>query len=42
MIVDGADRDIEMAKDPFLHAGIDVPNQLPYQTKNIKKSVGFF
>ena len=31
MIVDEADQDMEMAKDPFLEAGIDVPKELPYQ-----------
>ena len=31
MIVDEADTDIEMVKDPFLEAGIDIPEELPYQ-----------
>ena len=31
MIVDEADSDIEMVKDPFLEAGIDIPEELPYQ-----------
>ena len=31
MIVDEADTDIEMVKDPFLEAGIDIPKELPYQ-----------
>ena len=32
MIVDEADSDISMAKDPFLEAGIDIPEELPYQS----------
>ena len=36
MIVDDADRDIEMAADPFLEAGIDIPKELPY--RNLKRS----
>ena len=32
MIVDEADSDISMAKDPFLEAGINLPEELPYQT----------
>ena len=31
IIVDEADRDIEMENDPFLAAGIDIPEELPYQ-----------
>ena len=31
MIVDDIESDIEMAKDPFLEAGIDIPEELPYQ-----------
>ena len=31
MIVDEVDTDIEMVKDPFLEAGIDIPDELPYQ-----------
>ena len=37
MIVGDADRDLEMATDPFLEAGIDIPNELPYQTPMAKK-----
>ena len=33
MIVDEADRDIDMAADPFLEAGIDIPKELPYQER---------
>lgn len=33
MIVDEADRDIEMAADPFLEAGIDIPKELPYRER---------
>ena len=32
MIVDNADRDVGMATDRFLEAGIDIPKELPYQT----------
>ena len=31
MIVDEADMDLEMANDPFIEAGIDVPANLPYK-----------
>ena len=31
MIVDEADMEVEMAVDPFIEAGIDVPANLPYQ-----------
>ena len=31
MIVDEADMEMEMAIDPFIEAGIDVPANLPYQ-----------
>ena len=31
MIVDEADTDIAMAEDPFLEAGINIPEELPYQ-----------
>ena len=30
MIVDEADRDIELSPDPFKEAGISIPEQLPY------------
>ena len=29
MIVDDADTDMEMTDDPFLEAGIEIPEQLP-------------
>jgi len=32
MIVDNDDRDMDMIKDPFLEAGIDIPNDLPFQS----------
>ena len=37
--MDEADRDIEMEKDPFLAAGIDIPEELPYneETQNINQ-----
>jgi hypothetical protein len=31
MIVDEADRDIELSADPFLEAGIDIPKELPFK-----------
>ena len=31
IIMHKADTDIEMVKDPFLEAGIDIPEELPYQ-----------
>ena len=31
LIVDEADEDLEMAGDPFLEAGMDIPSDLPYQ-----------
>ena len=31
MIVDEADMEMEMANDPFIEAGIEVPPNLPYQ-----------
>jgi len=38
IIVDEADRDIEMENDPFLAAGIDIPEELPYQDPTGKNS----
>ena len=32
LIVDLADTDLEMANDPFLEAGITVPEELPYSS----------
>ena len=45
MIVDVADMEMEMATDPFIEAGIEVPANLPYQGKDqqedsFKKVVG--
>ncbi len=34
MIVDDADRDLEIVTDPFLEAGIDIPKELPYKKKS--------
>ena len=34
MIVDDADMDMEMAKDPFLEAGIAIPAELPYRDES--------
>ena len=31
LIVDLADMDLEMVTDPFLEAGISIPEELPYQ-----------
>jgi hypothetical protein len=36
IIVDEAERDIELEKDPFLAAGIHIPDELPYQEKTPK------
>ena len=36
LIVDEADREIEMADDPFLEAGIQIPAALPYQDETQK------
>ena len=36
MIVDDGDEEIEVVSDPFLDAGIDIPEELPYQPE-IKK-----
>ena len=37
MIVDEAEEELEMARDPFLEAGIDIPNELPpYKVKSTK------
>ena len=30
LIVDEADREMEIVSDPFLDAGIDIPKELPY------------
>ena len=32
MIVDNDDKDMDMIKDPFLEAGIDIPKDLPFQS----------
>ena len=45
MIVDEADMEMEMATDPFIEAGIEVPPTLPYQDsyqkeESTKKVVG--
>lgn len=34
MIVDDADMEMELAKDPFLEAGIPIPPELPYQDES--------
>lgn len=34
LIVDEAEEDLEMSEDPFLEAGIDIPQDLPYQKHN--------
>ena len=44
MIVDEADTDIAMAEDPFLEAGINIPEELPYQptpqvAKKLRRSI---
>ena len=40
LIVDEADRDIELGKDPFLEAGIVIPEELPYQDPKLKELKG--
>ena len=37
LIVDEADSDLELAKDPFLEAGISVPEELPYTNINMSQ-----
>ena len=37
--MDEADRDIDMAADPFLEAGIDIPKELPYKERKRKSSL---
>ena len=32
MIVDDPEKETDLAADPFLKAGIDIPKELPYQT----------
>ena len=38
MIVDDADMEIEMSKDPFLEAGIAIPAELPYQDESQREN----
>ena len=38
LIVDEADKELEMGKDPFLEAGIEIPSDLPYKEEEIKSS----
>ena len=33
LIVDQAEEDVEMSQDPFLEAGISIPETIPYQPK---------
>ncbi len=33
MIVDNADKEMELAKDPWMEAGIAIPSELPYQNE---------
>ena len=37
MIVDEADQEMEIVSDPFLDAGIDIPEELPYVQQTIHK-----
>ena len=37
MIVDQAEEDVEMSQDPFLEAGISIPESMPYQPKDVVK-----
>ena len=38
MIVDDADMEMEMAKDPFLEAGIAIPAELPYKDEKQREA----
>lgn len=38
MIVDDADMELELAKDPFLEAGIAIPAELPYQDESQREN----
>ena len=38
MILDLADADMELANDPFLEAGISIPEELPYQNLSSRAS----
>lgn len=38
LIVDDADMEMEMAKDPFLEAGIAIPAELPYQDESQREN----
>ena len=45
LIVDLADTDMEMANDPFMEAGISIPEELPYQnlpsrTSSVRSIIG--
>ena len=44
LIVDEADKELEMGKDPFLEAGIEIPHELPYveDVKNQDKRGSIF
>ena len=35
MLVDDADMEMEMSKDPFLEAGITIPVELPYKDESL-------
>lgn len=37
MIVDDAEEEVDMATDPFLEAGIEIPKELPYQTPALQR-----
>ena len=36
LIVDEADKEMEMGQDPFLEAGIEIPTELPYANSDEK------
>ena len=40
LIVDEADMEIEMAEDPFLEAGIQIPKDLPYKDVADDRNIG--
>ena len=42
MIVDNAECDLDMLDDPFLEAGIEIPEELPQKTPATKRKTSLF
>ena len=42
MIVDNAECDLDMVADPFLEAGIEIPEELPQKTPATKRKTSIF